>query len=546
MNKRLLVAVISVCLFASPLLVSAQSFTFHDCSTTPTVSCLQSEIAQLVQILEQLLAAHGTSLPAGSPLQTTLTINNNKYTTTGSQKGSVYLCQLVPPGPAATGTGPWINTQAGTWTPSQKIAVQGTVSWPNAYVNISVNGNTRTITSNDLPVGATTGIFPIRPSDPAYQYDTNPDSITPQNISISLPADPTVASSPSCINNEVGIMTNGVLILHALDRQYRDAVPNEVQDSCGGHPHEGGVYHYHGLSPCIPNATVSTVIGYAFDGFPITGPQLPNGNYLTSADLDECHGMTSSITLDGKTVTMYHYVMTQDFPYSVSCFRGKSYEPAMPGMSMTPPQGTLTPSPSSGAAPLSVSLVLTFPSNTSPPATGSAPALKIDFGDGTSGTIASTTNNKLGATHVYAIAGTYAATVSNGTATLASTTITVVSQSSGSVLAAVPQFGAAPLSVSFSTSPLSAYDSYTLSFGDGATGLMTLLRCDEQASGGSNCAYSASHTYTANGTYTATLYQSPGVFDGSMFFGCQNNGHCAGLAIENVTVIVTGKGQNTF
>jgi hypothetical protein len=48
-----------------------------------------------------------------------------------------------------------------------------------------------------------------------------------------------------------------------------------------------------------------------------------NGKYLTTDDLDECHGITSEITLDGKKTTIYHYVMTMDFPYSVSCFRGK-------------------------------------------------------------------------------------------------------------------------------------------------------------------------------------------------------------------------------
>ena len=80
-------------------------------------------------------------------------------------------------------------------------------------------------------------------------------------------------------------------------------------------------YHYHTLSSCIDDTSVSTVIGYALDGFPITGPKVGAQSILTTADLDECHGITSTVTLDGKSVTTYHYVMTQDFPYSVSCFR---------------------------------------------------------------------------------------------------------------------------------------------------------------------------------------------------------------------------------
>jgi len=29
------------------------------------------------------------------------------------------------------------------------------------------------------------------------------------------------------------------------------------------------------------------------------------------------------VKINGKKVTTYHYVMTQDFPYSVSCFRAE-------------------------------------------------------------------------------------------------------------------------------------------------------------------------------------------------------------------------------
>jgi len=64
------------------------------------------------------------------------------------------------------------------------------------------------------------------------------------------------------------------------------------------------------------------VIGWALDGFPITGPVVRKGDVLTTKDLDKCHGITSTVKVGGKKVKSYHYVMTQDFPYSVSCFRG--------------------------------------------------------------------------------------------------------------------------------------------------------------------------------------------------------------------------------
>jgi hypothetical protein len=60
------------------------------------------------------------------------------------------------------------------------------------------------------------------------------------------------------------------------------------------------------------------------DGFPITGPRGSDGKMITNAQLDKCHGMTSEITMpDGTRKTTYHYVLNNEFPYSVGCFRGK-------------------------------------------------------------------------------------------------------------------------------------------------------------------------------------------------------------------------------
>jgi hypothetical protein len=272
-----------------------------------------------------------TTLPAGSSWLTVLPLGDYHYVTNAPKKGYVYLCKVSPDGQGAQKDGPWI--QGNVWYPSQKVSAQGSVSWPNASVKITLAGAFRDILTNDLPVGATTGIFPTQSTDPAYAYDANPNSIEAQSLSVNLPANPVVTSTPNCIYGEVGIMTNGVLLLDAFDAEYRDAAAHEILDSCDGHAHTGGMYHYHDLSSCISDTDETTIVGWAFDGFPITGPKLPDGNYLTTSDLDECHGITSPITEDAKTVTTYHYVMTQDFPYSVSCFRGKSYEP-MPGMQM--------------------------------------------------------------------------------------------------------------------------------------------------------------------------------------------------------------------
>jgi hypothetical protein len=63
-------------------------------------------------------------------------------------------------------------------------------------------------------------------------------------------------------------------------------------------------------------------VGYARDGFGIYGNQGVNGVALTNADLDVCHGHTHAITVNGATVTQYHYHATKEYPYTLGCFRG--------------------------------------------------------------------------------------------------------------------------------------------------------------------------------------------------------------------------------
>ncbi|HEY8325208.1 MAG TPA: YHYH protein [Ktedonobacterales bacterium] len=116
----------------------------------------------------------------------------------------------------------------------------------------------------------------------------------------------------------------GVTLFNALDAQGHDAASHEVQDSCGGHPEKTGNYHYHEISPCILRTATgsSTLVGYALDGFGIYVERDANGNLLTDADLDACHGRTSVVTWDGKQVSMYHYDATAEYPYTLGCYRG--------------------------------------------------------------------------------------------------------------------------------------------------------------------------------------------------------------------------------
>jgi len=236
--------------------------------------------------------------------------------------GYVYSCVTTFDGGGAEHAGNWI--QGDTWDATKKIHVEGNVSWPDAAFSALLNGDTRRVTGNGLPVGEPTGIFPVQITTLAYQYDRNPNSIRTQDVRYDLPADPQFAAAPSCVPmGAVGIALDGVAIYNALDADGRDAVAHEVQDLCEGHPQSAGEYHYHGPSDCMPHADEpNALVGYALDGFGITSMYDADGNEYTNADLDECHGTTSEIEWDGQKVVMYHYVLTREYPYTVGCFRG--------------------------------------------------------------------------------------------------------------------------------------------------------------------------------------------------------------------------------
>jgi hypothetical protein len=244
--------------------------------------------------------------------------------------GSIWACHVDPRGGGAFQKGPWFNSDGVTYNLTLKLSVSGAVAWPQHALTITLDGDNRIFTSNDLP-DHPTGIFPIARTDPAYQYDRNPSKIAAQTFQITLPANPVLSDQSTCAPGAVGILLTGVSLFNALDAPGRDAVAHEVQDACQGHPQESGAYHYHSLTSCLPDTTTpdghSTLMGYSLDGFGIFGRRDVGGKILTSADLDVCHGHTHEIEWDGKKVVMYHYHATWDFPYTIGCMRG-SYNPS--------------------------------------------------------------------------------------------------------------------------------------------------------------------------------------------------------------------------
>jgi hypothetical protein len=283
-----------------------------------------------------------------------LPLGDGKFTADGPKKGWVYACDpnmyRFTTVVGAAVTGPWVDQANKTFDPTAKVFVHGSATW-DGKLDVSVSAGKRVFVGNGLPIGITTGTFPVTSDDPAYEYDPNPNAITAQSISFSLPQSPTVDASAHCTYKRIGITLDGVEIDAPLDSSGRDENGYELADACGGKPQPGGSYHRQYLSDCVPHIKEnSALVGYALDGFGIYSPFDDNGNELTSADLDECHGITSEITWDGQRVNMYHYVMTRDFPYTLTCFRGTpNYDafPALPKMSGmggdggAPPKGSM-------------------------------------------------------------------------------------------------------------------------------------------------------------------------------------------------------------
>jgi hypothetical protein len=265
-----------------------------------------------------LAVAAPASASAAAPDPTRLPLGDGHVTTSGAKRGWVYRCGTGGPGGGAQAKGPWIRDD-GTFDFTAKAVVDGSVRWAEARVRIVRRGSKRKVVSNGLPVNLTTGTFPIASDDDAYQYDRNPNAISAQSLSYSLPARPKRAARASCLSpGPIAIAVNGVPVFDALDAMSRDAVAYETQDACGGHPERTGSYHYHAIPACLTrgasSAKHSPVVAWALDGFAVYGPRGVGGEELSTAELDACHGHRHG----GR----YHYHATLDYPYTLGCFRG--------------------------------------------------------------------------------------------------------------------------------------------------------------------------------------------------------------------------------
>lgn len=315
-----------------------------------------SVIATMVAARPTLVATDVQLTPTSNVDGTTaaaqaVPLGDGKFSQTG-QQGYIFACSTRTSNAGAFASGAWLDAQNKVWYPALKPSVDGEVWWDAASMTIEVAGGTRTIRSNALPKTHPTGIFPVQNSDDAYQYDRNPNTIRGQQIEYQLPQMPKSSNTVTCLPpGIIGISLTGVPFYNGFDEGGRDAVAHEIQDTCGGHPQQQGEYHYHSGSACADTKPDSAghpaLIGYALDGFGIYAAQTGTAT-LTTADLDECHGTVSEVVWDGAVVSMYHYVATAQFPYTLGCFRGVSVAAmaAMPANGAdSPPAGGTPPTP---------------------------------------------------------------------------------------------------------------------------------------------------------------------------------------------------------
>ncbi len=244
----------------------------------------------------------------------------------------------------------WTNTTTNIITLSQVAYVDGAVmaaqiDAAGSVFSMTTDANYRYFKGNGLPT-TPMGIFPVQSGTAAYPYysalpgGTDPRtgqdyssaaaiSISPYDLTSTLPLNPVVTGFNPINSLIVGITLTGAVwhAEYANDSSGNwyspiNAVPT---DQCFGHPYSQQ-YHYHAYSwKCFPNqgsSGASPLFGYALDGFGIYGPRGEDGQMITNAQLDQCHGHVAPVEWNGKVQAIYHYHLNREYPYSVGCFRG--------------------------------------------------------------------------------------------------------------------------------------------------------------------------------------------------------------------------------
>ena len=203
---------------------------------------------------------------------------------------------------------------------------------PDAVV-VTVTKEHLVINSRNLP-NHPTATFPDR----WRMLDGNPAYIKEQANVWKLPLVPTVNKNHIAMTakNEnqalpmgpIGVATNGVVFFNPFDHIFEtDAVWR--LDRCCGHPSPRYQYHYHKYPVCVKTPWSdegqqhSSVIGFAFDGFPVYGPYEAKG--LLARD-DSANPLNDfNLHEDSKRGAHYH-VTPGKFPHLIGGYWGVAPE----------------------------------------------------------------------------------------------------------------------------------------------------------------------------------------------------------------------------
>jgi hypothetical protein len=157
---------------------------------------------------------------------------------------------------------------------------------------------------------------------------------------IPIPLEPALATDVTTIDNAIAVAINGIPIYDYSSQgeldpaEYDPSVDTSVNgelDVCGGHAGRGDDYHYHVAPSCMLDAMANpgdaTVIGWAFDGYPLYGDRNPDGSTIAADTLDICNGQADA--------TFGHrYHTSSAAPYIVQCLVGEvdldRYSPVPP------------------------------------------------------------------------------------------------------------------------------------------------------------------------------------------------------------------------
>lgn len=243
------------------------------------------------------------------------------------------------------------------------------------FLDVSTYDQPDPIPDPTLTVGCE-GDFLVAVSNgiPNFEFvQVTPNALVSIDTTYRVPLVPEEDPSPATLGlGAVGVAVNGLPIYAANEAAptYGDPYLDGILDYCNGHTDEAGQYHFHARPECLfpeLDGSVSLLVGYAFDGYPILAPfecldadcaevtELGSSYVYVggseaaweanvyqegAGDLDACNG---ALRPDGT----YAYYATDTFPYLIGCFHGVVPDGAGASSDADPPDTdtTLPPGP---------------------------------------------------------------------------------------------------------------------------------------------------------------------------------------------------------